>query len=297
MPPEEANTGLIARCSPAGGGCGAARRGGISSGGARTDRARELRVRLGGRRGAPGVPHVRVATGLASTEDWLLEYTGERPVEAIRASPQLSFTPPALDDGAVSHRFRMDGSAPGPNRWGEPLVYVTFGSVAAGLPLFPGVYRAALDALADLPVRVLMTIGAHGDPAELRPLPANAAVERWVPQAEVVPRGRGRLPRRLRHDGRRAGRRRASGGGAAVRRPGAQRGTGGRGRCRAGDAAGGADRGRGRVGLGEWVWRVLGDPSFGRAARVVVASAGCIRTWMPRRPCSRRSSGGGSPPP
>ena len=135
-----------------------------------------------------GIPHVRVATGLASTEDWLLGYAGATvPIEAIRASPQLSFTPPALDDGAVAHRFRVAGSEPGPNRWGEPLVYVTFGSVAAGLPLFPAVYRAALDALADLPVRVLMTIGEHGDPAELGPLPANAAVEQWVPQADVVP--------------------------------------------------------------------------------------------------------------
>ena len=70
----------------------------------------------------------------------------------------------------------------------EPLVYVTFGSVAAGTPLFPAIYRAALDALADLPVRVLMTIGEHGEIADLGPLPANAVVERWVPQAEVLPR-------------------------------------------------------------------------------------------------------------
>jgi UDP:flavonoid glycosyltransferase YjiC (YdhE family) len=130
-----------------------------------------------------GIPHVRVATGLASTEEWLLGYAG---AEAIRASPLLSFTPPAVDDGAVTHRFRVAGSEPGPNRWGEPLVYVTFGSVAAATPLFPGVYRTALEELADLPVRVLMTIGPHGDIAELGPLPANATVERWVPQDEVV---------------------------------------------------------------------------------------------------------------
>jgi UDP:flavonoid glycosyltransferase YjiC (YdhE family) len=135
-----------------------------------------------------GVPHVRVATGLASTEDWLLGYAGAAvPVEAIRASPQVSFTPPALDDGAVAHRFRVAGSEPGPNRWGEPLVYVTFGSVAAGTPLYPAVYRAALEELTALPVRVLMTIGSHGDIAALGPLPANATVEHWVPQAEVVP--------------------------------------------------------------------------------------------------------------
>jgi UDP:flavonoid glycosyltransferase YjiC (YdhE family) len=134
-----------------------------------------------------GIPHVRVATGLASTEDWLLGYVPAAiPIETIRTSPLMSFTPPALDDGAVTQRLRAAGPEPGPNRWGEPLVYVTFGSVAAGMPLFPRVYRTALEELADLPVRVLMTIGSHGDIAELGPLPENATVERWVPQAEVV---------------------------------------------------------------------------------------------------------------
>jgi MGT family glycosyltransferase len=66
-------------------------------------------------------------------------------------------------------------------------VYVTFGSVAPAMPFFPGVFRGALDALADLPVRVLMTIGRVRDPAELGPLPANAHVEGWVRQADVEP--------------------------------------------------------------------------------------------------------------
>jgi MGT family glycosyltransferase len=37
------------------------------------------------------------------------------------------------------------------------------------------------DALAGLPVRVLMTTGREADPARLGPLPANVAVARWVP--------------------------------------------------------------------------------------------------------------------
>ncbi|MEO8571916.1 MAG: nucleotide disphospho-sugar-binding domain-containing protein, partial [Chloroflexota bacterium] len=52
----------------------------------------------------------------------------------------------------------------------------------------PVVYRAVLDALADLPIRVLMTVGEAVDPVALGPLPANASVERWVPQAEILPR-------------------------------------------------------------------------------------------------------------
>ena len=136
--------------------------------------------------GRAGIPHVRMATGLASTEEWLLGHAGSAPVAEIRDSPLLSFTPPALDDGPAVQRFRARVAASGPNRWGEPLVYVSFGSVTAGTPAFPGVYRTALDELADLPVRVLMTIGSHGDVADLGPLPRNATVERWVPQAEVA---------------------------------------------------------------------------------------------------------------
>ena len=34
-----------------------------------------------------GIPHVRVATGLASTEEWVLGHAGKQPVAEIRASP------------------------------------------------------------------------------------------------------------------------------------------------------------------------------------------------------------------
>ncbi len=52
---------------------------------------------------------------------------------------------------------------------------------------FPGLYRAAIDALAALPVRVLVTTGRGHDPAELGPLPDGVHAERWVPQAAVMP--------------------------------------------------------------------------------------------------------------
>ena len=52
---------------------------------------------------------------------------------------------------------------------------------------FPDLYRAAIDALAGLPVRLLVTIGRDRDPAELGPVPANVRVERWVPQADLMP--------------------------------------------------------------------------------------------------------------
>jgi UDP:flavonoid glycosyltransferase YjiC (YdhE family) len=66
----------------------------------------------------------------------------------------------------------------------RPMVYVTFGTLFnANLDLF----RLALAALADEPVDVLMTVGHDQDPAELAPFPANARVERFIAQAELLP--------------------------------------------------------------------------------------------------------------
>ena len=49
------------------------------------------------------------------------------------------------------------------------------------------VLRLLLEALADVDCNVLMTIGRGGDPASLAPWPVNATVERFVPQADVLP--------------------------------------------------------------------------------------------------------------
>jgi len=48
-------------------------------------------------------------------------------------------------------------------------------------------YREVVEALADLRVRALLTVGAAGDPTSLEPLPRNVHVERWWPQAAVMP--------------------------------------------------------------------------------------------------------------
>ena len=64
-----------------------------------------------------------------------------------------------------------------------PNIYVTLGTMLEEADLL----RLLLDALADLDCNVLMTIGRRGDPASLEPWPANATVERFVPQAAVLP--------------------------------------------------------------------------------------------------------------
>ena len=98
---------------------------------------------------------------------------------------------------AGTQRFREhDDSTPAPlpDWWdgaSDPLVYVTFGSVAPQRDdVFPELFRAVIEALAPLPLRVLVTIGRDRDPAQLGAPPANVHVERWVPQASVMPHAR-----------------------------------------------------------------------------------------------------------
>jgi len=145
----------------------------------------ELSIRLA----APAVDEIRAHRGLPA------DPSGDR----LRDAPYLTLMPEQLDvpAGAIApavHRFRTapGEAAPPLGDWWpgnvDPLVYVTFGSVAAGahLPYFPAFYQAAIDALASLPARVLVTTG-DGDPEALRPWPPNVHVERWVPQDAVAP--------------------------------------------------------------------------------------------------------------
>lgn len=150
---------------------------------------------------ARGVPVVRVALGLASTEDWVtrlsaatvadlrsgLELTDEAP-----ARPLVSMVPPGFDDGPAAQRFRdaPPPAAPALPAWwanaDDPLVYLTFGSVTGSLPFYPSLYQAALEPLESLPVRVLLTIGRDADIEALGPVPHNIHVEAWVAQHEVL---------------------------------------------------------------------------------------------------------------
>jgi UDP:flavonoid glycosyltransferase YjiC (YdhE family) len=149
--------------------------------------------------GDAGIPHVRVGVGLAATEDVSLDLAATSLeaglAERIRESPYLTVWPASLDDPPIpgTRRFRDPAadvpSRPLPDWWpgaDGPLVYMTFGSVAAGLPMAAAVYGAGLDAVADLPARVLLTVGREGDPESFGAQPAHVRIERWVPQADVL---------------------------------------------------------------------------------------------------------------
>ncbi len=157
-----------------------------------------------------GIPHARVAIGLASTEelglriaagavDALRRAEGLAPdpdAGRLRRSPYLSLFPPTLDEGAQPDTRRFHDPAwdepPGelpdwwPGRESEPLLYVTFGSVAGSFPQALPVYGVAMQAVAELPVRVLLTVGRELDLDALPPAPENVRVERWVPQQDVL---------------------------------------------------------------------------------------------------------------
>jgi UDP:flavonoid glycosyltransferase YjiC (YdhE family) len=155
-----------------------------------------------------GVPHVQTNIGLGAMDDHLVPLVSG-PLEEIGCSaeglltaPRWTVLPPSFDRAASSATGPMTAvrepasgrppAGPLPSWWSgnddRPLVYVTFGSVAAGMGLFPGLYRRVLEQLAEVPARVLLTLGEAGDPAALGTLPPRVHVERWWPQAEVLPR-------------------------------------------------------------------------------------------------------------
>jgi UDP:flavonoid glycosyltransferase YjiC (YdhE family) len=137
---------------------------------------------------APAVDDLRAFAGLPS----------DPAAARFLRRPYFTLFPAALEDPATpsritSHRFREARptvrrhpvyGGPGDDR---PLVYVTFGSAVPQSDFFPSLYREAIEALAPLPVRLLVTVGRDRDPADIGPVPANVRVERWVPQADLMP--------------------------------------------------------------------------------------------------------------
>ncbi len=164
---------------------------------------------------AAGIPQVEVAISMGATTDYMVSVVHEplaeldalaglpdgEAADTMSSTPLLTTVPSVLDDARGSsasrtrpvHRF-CDASLSAtqgalPEAWGDPalpLVYVSFGSVAAGLEGFTGMYADVVAAFADRTVRVLLTTGNGLDPATLAPLPVNVRAERWWPQAEVM---------------------------------------------------------------------------------------------------------------
>ena len=67
----------------------------------------------------------------------------------------------------------------------RPRIYLTLGTVSFGAV---EVLQRALDEVADLDVDILVTVGPEGDPAALGEVGTNVHLEKFVNQAEVLPR-------------------------------------------------------------------------------------------------------------
>lgn len=147
-----------------------------------------------------GVVQAQVAISQAAIESSALETAAPALeafeagiVEAVRLSPYLTRFPSSLDpvDYPDTRRYRVgDRAAPAPlPRWwadsGLPLAYLSFGSVTASMSMASDVYTLAFEALRDLPLRVLFTVGKDLGAVDLGPVPDNVHVEQWVRQEDV----------------------------------------------------------------------------------------------------------------
>ena len=147
-----------------------------------------------------GVATAQVAISLGYVEDGAiavaapaLEAHRTGLTEAVRTSPFLTRFPASIDPSSFAitcryHAPSAPASTPMPDWWpglDGPLVYLTFGTVLGHMSIAPEVFRAALDAVADLPVRVLLTIGHRLDAEALGPIPHNVHVEPWIDQTDV----------------------------------------------------------------------------------------------------------------
>jgi UDP:flavonoid glycosyltransferase YjiC (YdhE family) len=159
-----------------------------------------------------GVPHVRVAVHqwpmeqqvcalAAAPIDVLREVAGLAADDgaSLRAEPIFTAFPESFEGPMPNGSWRVYRVGPAaaapatagagfqPDSDGLPLVYVTFGTIASTLPEGKALYNTAIEAIAQLPVRALLTTGRGFVIAALGVLPANVRVEAWVPQAEVLP--------------------------------------------------------------------------------------------------------------
>ena len=105
--------------------------------------------------------------------------------DRLRGALVLSPFPPSLADPRLPARaFRVLSPR---EREREPAtVLVTLGTIFV---LESGdLLERVLAGMSALPVQVVATVGRQLDPDDLAPQPPNVRVERWIPQAELLPR-------------------------------------------------------------------------------------------------------------
>jgi UDP:flavonoid glycosyltransferase YjiC (YdhE family) len=105
-----------------------------------------------------------------------------------------SYRDPTFPLPATAHAFRPSAPAPAPAAavpaWmaglqDAPTVYFTLGTV---FNMESGdLFQRVIAGLRGLPINLVVTVGRDIDPAELGPQPANVRIERYIPQASLLP--------------------------------------------------------------------------------------------------------------
>jgi len=129
---------------------------------------------------AESVNAVRAEHGLPPDADFAM------PSRHLVLSPFApSYRDPAFPLPATARSVRL--LTPGGGRRSDPAtVYFTLGTI---FNMESGdLFQRVLAGLRDLPAQLVVTVGRDFDPAELGPQPANVRIERYVPQAELLPR-------------------------------------------------------------------------------------------------------------
>jgi UDP:flavonoid glycosyltransferase YjiC (YdhE family) len=115
-------------------------------------------------------------------------------VDELRHAPYLTRFPASLDPSPFpdTRRYRVpapDAHRPLPDWWGgshAPLVYVSLGTVLGHMSIAADAYRTAIEAVAGIDSRVLLTVGRRFDASQFGRLPGNVHVEAWVDQVGVL---------------------------------------------------------------------------------------------------------------
>ena len=141
------------------------------------------------------VSRMRKRYGLPALPCSVTEFAGQMPLYLVPSSPEYDYErrdlPPSVH--YVGPCLWDKPSHASPSEWlarlpaGRPLIYVTEATIGTTEPFL---LKAAISALQDLPVEVVITTGKQRNPDELGfgVLPRNVRVEAYVPQSDLLPK-------------------------------------------------------------------------------------------------------------
>jgi len=156
--------------------------------GAGRDRLVNAMTRRFSAAGLPVLNDVRAEHGLTPLKDWNDQLLGVRAIYVMTA-PELDFSSKAQLPtnvhyvGPAFEPFQKDWESPWPEENTDPLVLLSFSTSYMDQGALA---QRALDAVAGLPVRALLTAGPALDASLLR-IPANARTVAFVPHRTVLP--------------------------------------------------------------------------------------------------------------